>query len=125
MTTIVPSSTPTSIPTISPTAEIVPSGTTLTVQEDGSTLFVDERAGYAVTVPAGWLAVGVNKQEFLDAFTLPPEMQTFLLSIQNKDPNTFRLFAVDTLNGHFQDGFFTNMNYIWDAQNAALLKVII
>lgn len=117
-----PTIVPTYAPTSTPTAEIVPSGSALTIQEDGSTLFVDERAGYEITVPAGWLAVGVNKQEFQSAFTLAPEIQGFLLSIQNKDPNTFRLFAIDTLDGHFQDGFFTNINFIWDGQNAAPLK---
>lgn len=114
--------TPTFMPTVSPTPETVLPGSTLAAQEDGSTFFADERAGYEITVPAGWLAVGVNKQEFLDAFSLAPEIQNFLLSIQNRDPNTFRLFAIDTLDGHFQDGFFTNINFIWDEQNTALLR---
>ena len=112
--------TPTLAPTSTPGAAAPER--TLTPLEDGSTLFVDERAGYEVTVPVGWLTVGVNKQEFLDAFTLTPDIQNYLLSIQNKDPNIFRLFALDMQDGHFQNGFFTNMNFIWDEQGDALLK---
>jgi hypothetical protein len=118
--TLVPTSTP--APTLTPTPEIVPPENTLTIQKDGSTLFVDARAGYEVTLPKGWLVAGVNKKEFLDAFTLAPEVQKFLLTIQNKDPNLFHLFAVDMQDGHFQNGFFTNMNFIWDEQNTGLLK---
>ena len=120
--TLVPTSTSTSTPTLIPTPEIIPSGSTLTVQEDGSTLFVDERAGYEVTVPAGWLAVRVNQQEYRDALTLAPDIQKSLSSIQNNDPNTFRLFAIDTQDGHIQNEFFTNINFIWDEQGALLLK---
>ena len=120
--TLVPTSEATSTPTLIPAPEIVSPGSTLTMQEDGFTLFMDERAGYKITVPKGWLAVRVNEPEYLDALTLSPDIQKFLLSIQNNDPNTFRLSAIDTQDGHFQDGFFTNINFIWDEQNAALLK---
>ncbi len=118
--TLVPTFTP--APTLTPTPEIVLPGSTLTVQEDGSTLFVDELAGYTVTVPAGWLAVRINEQEYTDAFTLAPDVQKFLVGIQNDDPKTFRLFAVDTQDGHIQNEFFTNMNFVWDEQNAGILK---
>jgi len=120
--TLVPTTIPTPTATIAPAAEIIPSGSTLTVQEDGSTLFVDERAGYEITVPAGWLTVRIDQQEYRDASTLVLEVQPFLLSIQNNDPNIFRLFAIDMQNGFSQDVFFTNTNFIWDEQNISLLK---
>ena len=120
--TLVPASEPTITPTIPPTAEIIPSGSTLTVQEDGITLFVDERAGYEVTVPAGWLAVRIDQQEYRDALTVAPDIQRALSSIQNNDPNTFRLYALDTQDGQVGDEFFTNMNFIWDEQGAVLLN---
>jgi len=120
--TLVPTTTPTLTATIAPAAEIIPSGSTLTLQEDGSTLFVDERAGYEITVPAGWLTVRIDQQEYRDASTLVLEVQPFLLSIQNNDPNIFRLFAIDMQNGFSQDVFFTNTNFIWDEQNISLLK---
>lgn len=118
--TPVPASTSTSTPTITPIPEIVPSGSTLTVQEDDSTLFVDERAGYEITAPVGWLAVRINQQEYWDALTLAPDIQKSLLSIQNNDPNTFRLFVIDTREGHVQDEFFTTTNFIWNEQGAVL-----
>ncbi len=62
-------------PTGTPTATANPSQSTLTQQADGSTLFVDERAGYKVTVPAEWLAVRVDEQEYLDAFSLAGSRQ--------------------------------------------------
>ncbi|MBC7877487.1 MAG: hypothetical protein H7Y59_09985 [Anaerolineales bacterium] len=115
--TLVPTSTPTSEPTLTPTAEIVPVGSTLTVQEDGSTLFIDERAGYEITVPPSWLAVRINEQEYQDALTLSADIQKSLLSIQNNDPNIFRLFAIDTQNEHVLDEFYTNINFIWEEQS--------
>ena len=120
--TIVPESTSTPTPTIPPTAEKIPSGSTLTIQEDGSTLFVDERAGYEITVPAGWLAVRIDQQEYRDALTVAPDIQKSLSGIQNNDPNTFRLYALDTQDGHVVDEFFTNMSFIWDEQGAVLLN---
>ncbi len=118
--TPVPASTSTSTPTITPIPEIVPSGSTLTVQEDDSILFVDERAGYEITAPVSWLAVRINQQEYWDALTLAPDIQKSLLSIQNNDPNTFRLFVIDTREGHVQDEFFTTTNFIWNEQGAVL-----
>lgn len=71
-------------------------------------------------MPVGWLAVRVNEQEYRDALIISADIHKYFSSIQNNDPNIFRLFAIDTQEGHFQDGFFTNMNFIWDAQNAAI-----
>jgi hypothetical protein len=120
--TIVPTETIEPTVTVSPTAEIVPSGSTLTVHEDGSIMFVDERAGFEVTVPAGWLAVRIHQQEYRDALALTPDIEKALTDIQNNDPNTFRLFALDTQDGHFLNGFFTNINFIWDEFDVTLLE---
>lgn len=107
------------------TPEVIPLGSTLTKQEDGSILFVDDRAGYEVTVPAGWLAVRIDGREYLDAFTLAeavdPAVQRSLLAVQNQDPNKFRLFAFDTQDGHIQSNFVTNINFLWDQQNGMSL----
>jgi hypothetical protein len=106
------------LPTETATLELPSTGSMLTRQGDGSTHFVDERAGYELTVPAGWLAVRVNEQEYFDAWTLAetsdPSIQESLTSIQNQDPNQFRLFALDTQDGHLLGGFVTNINFIWN-----------
>jgi hypothetical protein len=108
------------LPTETATLELPSTGSTLTQQDDGSTHFVDQRAGYELTVPAGWLAVRVNEQEYFDAWTLAeasdPAIQNSLTSIQSQDPNQFRLFALDTQDGHLLGGFVTNINFIWNDQ---------
>jgi hypothetical protein len=115
-----PPPTATPEPTITPTPEISGAGSTLTAQDDGSTLFVDERAGYQLQVPTGWLAVRVNEQEYFDAFQLSvlanERLQSTLQSIQTQDPNTFRLLVVDIDEEHIQNDIVTNVNLIWDPQ---------
>ncbi len=81
-------------------------------------LFADERAGYEIKVPAGWLTVRVNEQEYLLAFSMPEtantHVQQSLLSVQNEDPNVFRLLALDTQAGHIQNEFVTDMRFVLD-----------
>jgi hypothetical protein len=118
---IVTFETPTPSATPTPTPEPAGSGSLLTKQEDGTTLFIDQRGGYQLSVPAGWLAVRINEQEYLDAWSLAeaadPAVQRSLTGIQNLDPNQFRLFAYDTQDGHIQGGFVTNINVVWDPSN--------
>jgi hypothetical protein len=108
------------VPTVSPTAQTSLSKSSLTEQDDGSMLFVDERAGYRITLPAGWLAVRVNEKEYQDAFSLEetvnPNVHQSLLSIQDEDPNTFRLLAVDTQPAHIQNEFVTDMRFVLSGQ---------
>jgi hypothetical protein len=117
-----PSPTPSPEPTAVPAAQYELPGSALETQEDGSTLFVDENAGYQITVPAGWLAVRVNEKEFYDAFLLPEvadeRMQSALQGIQEQDPASFRLFVLDTMEGHVQNEIVTNVNLIWDPRAA-------
>lgn len=93
-------------------------GSTIILNGDGTTLFVDDRAGYSITVPAGWLAIRINEQEYKDAFSLPQaEDETFqrsLQNIQNKDPNINRLFVVDLMEGHRVKDLIANVNIVWD-----------
>ena len=115
-----PTLAPTSKPTQTSTPVVNTSGSTLTIQEDGSTVFVDERAGYEITILDGWLAVRVNEQEYSDAMTLAetadPNIQETLLGIKTQDPNTFRLLAIDTQDGHILSEFVTDIHFIWDEQ---------
>ena len=111
---------PTSNPIQTATPEVNTSGSTLTTQVDGSTVFVDERAGYEVTIPDGWLAVRINEQEYNDALTLAeaadPNIQETLLGVKTEDSNTFRLLAIDTQDGHIQSEFVTDIHFVWDEQ---------
>jgi hypothetical protein len=113
-------------PTASPTPEADTSGSALTEMEDGSTLFSDFNAGYEVNVPAGWLAVRINQQEYLDAWLLSefsnPAMQRSLSSIEKLNPNELRLYAVDLQADHARTGFVTNINFIWYEQDDMSLE---
>ena len=113
-----PPPTPTPASTETPTPQANPSQSTLTRQEDGSTLFADEHAGYEITIPAEWLSVRVDGQEYLDAFSMEEaanaNIQQSLLSIQNEDPNIFRLLALDTQAAHIQNDFVTDMRFVLD-----------
>lgn len=115
-----PTLVPASKPTQTATPEAIKTGSTLNAQADGSTVFADERAGYEITIPDGWLAVRVNEQEYYDAWTLAetadPNIQETLLGIETRDPNTFRLLAIDTQDGHIQSEFVTDIQFIWDEQ---------
>jgi len=103
-----------------PSQKASPSQSTLTKQEDGSTLFADARAGYEIKLPADWLAVRIDEQEYLDAFSLEEaantNIQQSLLSIQNEDPTAFRLLAIDTQAAHIQNDFATDMRFVLDEQ---------
>ena len=132
-----PTSTPTSTATATATATATstpaPTETptpqaqsTLTKQADGLILFADARAGYQIKLPAGWLAVRVTEQEYLDAFSLEEaantNIQQSLLSIQTEDPNTFRLLAIDTKAAHIQNDFVTDMRFVLDEKKAISLS---
>jgi len=132
-----PTSTPTSTATATATATATstpaPTETptpqaqsTLTKQADGLILFADARAGYQIKLPAGWLAVRVNEQEYLDAFSLEEaantNIQQSLLSIQTEDPNVFRLLAIDTKAAHIQNDFVTDMRFVLDEKKAISLS---
>jgi hypothetical protein len=111
---------PTSQSTVTPISQsqVSPSQSALTKQEDGSTLFMDDRAGYEVKLPAGWLAVRINAQEYLDVFSLGEakniNVQQSLLSVQEENPNVFRLLAVDARAEHIQNEFVTDMRFVLD-----------
>ena len=122
--TFTPRSTFTSAPTIAsretPTPQASPSQSRLTRQEDGSLLFADERAGYEIKLPAGWLSVRLSEKEYLDAFSLEEaantHVQQSLLGVQSENPNVFRLLAIDTKVEHVQNEFVTEIHFILDEE---------
>lgn len=105
-------------PTETPLPLAGPSQSMLVSQEDGSLLFSDERAGYEIKLPIGWLAVRINEREYLNAFSLEDyadaNIQQTLLSVQDEDPNTFRLLVIDTTGGHIQNDFVTDARLVLD-----------
>jgi len=116
----------TPVPTETPSPTLVVSGSSLTQQSDGTTLFADSEGGYQLSVAPGWLPVRINEQEYYDAYTLEAAadtaVQDALMSIQKMNPNDFRLFVYDLQDGHLQNGFLTNINLIWDRTGTISLE---
>jgi len=102
------------------------SSSSLTAQNDGTILFVDDLAGYQLNVPPGWLPVRINEQEYYDAFSLPAAseqaVQDSLVDIKTLDPGKFRLFIYDLQDGHMENGVITNINLVWDSQGSISLE---
>jgi len=105
-------------PTFAATAtQANPSQSDLVKQADGSFLFTDDRAGYSVKIPAGWLAVRVNGQEYQEVLskeTSNINVQQSLLSIKEEDPNVFRLLSIDTQAAHIQNDFVSDIRFVLD-----------
>lgn len=119
--------TPTSQPTAEPSATIAPLlQSSITNQADGTALYVDEKAGFNISVPPGWLPVRIDQLEYYDSFSLPqaadPLVQTALMDINDLDPKVYRLFIFDLQDGHLQNGFVNNINIVWNQGPSISLK---
>jgi hypothetical protein len=110
--TATPSPTTTETPT--PTPNVSVNGTMLTTNKDGSALFTDYKAGIQLVIPAGWLPLRVNEEEYYQAFTSDitssnPAINERLTQIQDADLTTFRLDAIDVRDGHTVNGVLSDM----------------
>jgi hypothetical protein len=105
---------PTATATLTPTPRISVNGTMLERNEDGSALFKDYKAGIQLVIPAGWLPLRVNEEEYYQAFTSDitssnPAIAERLTQIQGADLNNFRLDAIDIRDGHTVNGVLSDM----------------
>lgn len=112
--TATPSPTLTQTPTLPPRISL--NGTSLVVSEDQSILFTDHKLGYQITIPAGWLAVRLNEDEYYQAFSLEavaqnPAITDFLARIQTLDSNLVRLVAID-LQADSADGLLSGFTVL-------------
>ena len=125
-TQITPQSTSQSTSTPQATQTANPSQSTLTKQTNGSMLFADDRAGYAVNLPTGWLAVRVNGQEYQPSLSLGEtsnaNIQQSLLGIKGEDPNVFRLLSIDTQAAHIQNDFVSEIRFVLDDKKSIALN---
>lgn len=117
--------TATSEPIPTPTPNLVLQSS-ITSQPDGTNFFVDEEAGFNISIPPGWLPVRIDQIEYYDSFSLPqatdPNVQTALLNINTLDPNVYRLFIFDLQDGHLQSGFVNNINIVWKLDTSISLE---
>ena len=124
-----PTATPTEIPpTATATAIEYPETGSDLVPEGDASIYYDYNTGYRVTTPANWLAVRPGEVEYAEAWGLPvasyPEVSSGLQSIQSLDPNTFRLFVLDTQEGHFENSYLSNINILAAPAGGATLDEI-
>ncbi|MBT3338028.1 MAG: hypothetical protein HN855_08600 [Anaerolineae bacterium] len=128
--TPLPSPTATEIPpTATPTQIAYPdTGSDLLEDDEGDLAYFDYTGGYKADLPTDWLAIRPGEAEFTEVWALPvaanPEVQQALQNMQSLDPNTFRLFVLDTQEGHFDDGFLTNINFLLGQENEAPLEEV-
>ncbi len=123
--TATPAVTPTETPT--PTPKISLYGTSLITREDGSTLFVDHNAGVQLMIPAGWLPIRANEDEYYKAFALDvvlenPPINNYLTQIQDLKPDYQRLDAIDIRPDHIPDGVISDISVIFDSEKVWSLE---
>ena len=104
--------TPAPTETALPTPKISVYGTSLILNEDQSATFIDHKAKIQLTIPAGWLPVRVNEDEFYKAFSLDvvlqnPAIADRLTETQSANLDFHRLDAIDIRDGHIPNGIIT------------------
>ena len=105
--------------TLTPTPKISLAGTSLVVREDQSAVFTDHKAGIQLNIPAGWMPIRVNEEEYYRAFTLDvvlknPAYNEHITKIQDANLDNFRLDATDIRDGHTSDGILSNIQVIFE-----------
>lgn len=132
--TLIPVSTSTMVPTttFTPTATATPvfslSGSALVDQEDGSTRFIDQFAGYEIMFPSGWLAVRANEQEYYEFWTTEYANNPVILAYMNLIgtlDSSFRLNVFDIRQEHIINSFLTRCFIVYsDNQQHTIEEVI-
>jgi len=119
--------TPTPIPATS-TPKISPiTGTSLGKLEDQSTIFIDHKAGIQVTIPAGWLLVRPNEDEYYKAYSLDivlanPIISDRLTKLQSSNTDNFRVEAIDIRPEHLGGGFISVVDVIFEPKDFRTLE---
>lgn len=135
--TLIPTALPTETPLPSPTPTATNTPTQVPYPESGSEFkediegnptYLDYSGGYTVNLPTDWLAIRPGETEYTAAWSLPeatrPEVQSALQSMQSLDPNSFRLFILDTRAEHAENSFLTNINLLLSPESDATLEEV-
>ena len=103
-------------PASTPTPEVSSAGNSLIPQADGSTLYVDYKTGFQLTIPPNWLSVRAGQKEYYHAFEKEvinfPWLTDELTIIQDDDPDKIRLHAFDIGTTINQDRYYVSHIYI-------------
>jgi hypothetical protein len=119
--------TPTPIPPTSTPKVSAISSSSLALHEDRTTLFVDHKAGIQLILPADWLTVRVNEDEYYKAYALEPvinnkDITDRLTQFQSTNPDFFRLAAIDVQVDHDADGVVPDITVIFQKDDNRTLE---
>ncbi len=127
--TLIPTSTATLVPTESVTAtpKISLSGTSLLLRDDQTAVFTDRPAGIEITIPAGWMPVRVNEEEYFAAYSnkaaSDPAILDRLARLQTiLDPTWYRLNIIDIQPGHVINSAPVYINVIFQVNDPRSLE---
>ena len=126
-TPTIPIPTATLTPPPTQTPEMSALGTSLEVQNDGTTLFTDNIAGIRLAVPVGWTSVRVNEPEYTQAWAdaaYDPVLAHKMEAIQDLDPEKFRLHAFNTQEGYVFEGEGSQINVVFSQGDPKTLDEI-
>lgn len=116
------------VETATPQITISSYGTSLTKREDGSTQFVDHRAGVQIIFPSNWLAMRAGESEYYQAWENEgrdnPNLLDAITSIQNLDLNRFRVTAYDTHPEHIIYDNLPKINVVFVQDDTRTLKEV-
>jgi hypothetical protein len=127
--TLVPfTETPVPSPAFTPTPSLSLYGTSLAKREDGSTLFIDQRAKVQMIFPANWLALRVGEPEYYQAWekrgTQDPALFKAISAIQDLNLNSYRITAFDTHPEHLLYDNMPKINVVFLADDPRTLQQI-
>jgi hypothetical protein len=113
--------------TSTPTPKISINGTSLVIGDDQSTHFSDHKLGYQLTIPAGWLPIRINEDEYYKAFTLDTiagnqAIVDFLTKMATQDPDHIRLTALDMRPQQNANGGISGISVVLQPETAKTLE---
>ena len=116
-TTFTPSPTPTPtstpIPTDTPTSTPLPTGVKTEERSDGTTLFVDYDNEFQLVLPADWVVVPFDKNDFAILVGRlaeeDPKLASLAEAFKDLDPNVLRMAALNSNRKYVTGGYGSNI----------------
>jgi len=118
---------PSATPTLGPTPTSFRSGNSnLEILDDGSTRFTDYAGGYSLVFPPEWTLARINQDEYsqlmLNRALTDALLQRYLMAYQQRDENTYRVFAFDLDKRNPGIEYLTNIEIFLDNNEAITVR---
>jgi hypothetical protein len=106
-----PTPTPTQTPTLTPT--LLPTGSSMEDQADGSKLFTDYDNQFKMKLPEGWIILPLSSQDLADIVESVskenPDFKDAAAVLKDLDPDVIRVMAFNKNPKYNVNGFTTNL----------------